>query len=385
MRYFLNASFPIQLQASHVHYMELINENHDSDKTMSLVAEEALEKFEEKVQEGWIVLVGDGKTYQHLMNIKTMYGKALDKLLIFPGDWHILKNFQPVLMKLYYNTGLRELAKISGFQGATLTSLEGCSNFKCTYQFLLQVWEALYKEMLNVYITNTDSKNIFESARCIIATAIQESQTTDSIALRSKQLLNDSNVYNKFLNFAQQQMDDTWKLWVQFLFHDCYCYINLYLAIRGSNWGMRLSSLKLMAPLFGVFDHTTYQRIIPHHLADIQKYPGSILTCLQSGGFTVNITGQKWHAVALDEAHEMCINKYLKATVVRPTDAYIQKTTLFHNDRIKIYKNLEEQLFPEKGKVATQTNTITDTTPLTKQQEENIMQMCTAIKTNKLF
>ena len=148
---------------------------------------------------------------------------------------------------------------------------------------------------------------------------------------------------------------------------------------------MRISSLKLMAPLFGVFDHTTYQRIIPHHLADIQKYPGSILTCLQSGGITVNITGQKWHALALDEAHEMCINKDLKVAVVRPTDAYIQKTTLFHNDRIKIYKNLEEQLFPEKGKVAAQTNTTTDTTPLTKQQEENIIQMCTAIKTNKLF
>ena len=62
MQYFLNVSFPIQLQGSCVHYMELINENPDSDKTMSLVAEEVLEKFEDKVQEGWIVLVGDGKT-----------------------------------------------------------------------------------------------------------------------------------------------------------------------------------------------------------------------------------------------------------------------------------------------------------------------------------
>jgi len=63
MRYFLNSSFPIQLQASQVHYMELINENPDSDKTMSLVAEEVLEKFEDKVQDGWVMLVGDGKTY----------------------------------------------------------------------------------------------------------------------------------------------------------------------------------------------------------------------------------------------------------------------------------------------------------------------------------
>ena len=135
IRYFINSSFPIQLQASQVHYMKLINENLDSDKTMSLVAEEVLEKFEDKVQDGWVVLVGDGKTYQHLMNIKTTYGKALDKLLIFPGDWHILKNFQPVLMKLYYNAGLRELAKASGFQDATLTALESRSNFKHAHGF----------------------------------------------------------------------------------------------------------------------------------------------------------------------------------------------------------------------------------------------------------
>ena len=100
MRYFSNGIFPIQLQQSKIHYMELVNENPDSDNTISLVAGDILDKFGNDVQEGWVVLVGDGKTYQHLMNIKRMYGKALHKLLIYPGDWHILKNYQPVITKI---------------------------------------------------------------------------------------------------------------------------------------------------------------------------------------------------------------------------------------------------------------------------------------------
>ena len=110
-------------QPSHVYYMELIDEHPDTDETMTIFADDLLERFG-TVQNGWVVLVGDGKTYQHLQNIKRQYGSALVKLLIFPGDWHTLKNFQPVLMKIYYSAGLRELAKSSSYRGTTLNVVQ---------------------------------------------------------------------------------------------------------------------------------------------------------------------------------------------------------------------------------------------------------------------
>ena len=84
-------------------------------------------------------------------------------------------------------------------------------------------------------------------------------------------------------------------------------------------------ALKMMAPLFAAYDRTTYQQLIPHHLADIQTFPDSVMHSLQARAFAVCIVGGKGHAVALDEAHEMCINKDMKYAVVRPSKAYLQK------------------------------------------------------------
>ena len=91
--------------------------------------------------------------------------------------------------------------------------------------------------------------------------------------VRLSALLQDIDSLSNFMNFVHQiaEKDAVWNLWVNFVFINCYCYLKLYLAIRGSNWRLRLSSLKQMAPLFAAFDRDTYERIIPRHLADLKQ------------------------------------------------------------------------------------------------------------------
>lgn len=58
----------------------------------------------------FVLIVGDGKSYDHLIKLKSEYGSNLDWVLPYPGDWHILKNVLPVFIKIYFDAGLKELA-----------------------------------------------------------------------------------------------------------------------------------------------------------------------------------------------------------------------------------------------------------------------------------
>ena len=105
------------------------------------------------------MLVGDGKTYHHLMTVKRQYGQVLETLLIFLGDWH-------TLMKICYKAGLKELAQASGYRGATLKSLELCSSYQRTHLFFMQVWEVLYREMLHAYLIKYKDEHVLDRVDC---------------------------------------------------------------------------------------------------------------------------------------------------------------------------------------------------------------------------
>ena len=130
---------------------------------------------------------------------------------------------------------------------------------------------------------------------------MNESRSPQQLMECTEQLLQEMSSLAHFKEFVYHmaEKDKVWSLWADFVFVNCFCYVALYLGVHSSNWNLRLASLKSMAPLFAAFNCDIYERIIPRHLADLKCFPSHVLQCLEEGGFTVNITGRKFHAVAL--------------------------------------------------------------------------------------
>ena len=75
----------------------------------------------------YLVVEGDAKLYELLQSLKLEYNKELCWLLPFPGDWHMLMNYQAALMKPYFDAGLNALVEAAGYPVA---GIKACSQFK---------------------------------------------------------------------------------------------------------------------------------------------------------------------------------------------------------------------------------------------------------------
>ena len=59
-------------------------------------------------------MVGDAKVYHVFQSLRLEYGNHLNWLIPLPGDFHILYNYQKVVMKVYGDACLLKLPGIEG-------------------------------------------------------------------------------------------------------------------------------------------------------------------------------------------------------------------------------------------------------------------------------
>ena len=70
-----------------------------------------------------VIVEVDAKLYENFQSLKLEY-EELKWLLVYPGDWHLLSNYQIALVKPYFEPGLRELMQVSSSSNQKLQSIQ---------------------------------------------------------------------------------------------------------------------------------------------------------------------------------------------------------------------------------------------------------------------
>ena len=350
-------------EISRVAYIEINSERADSKSTLVNILGRVYQTFVVQQRQKWILVVGDAKTYDLVRSIRSEYGDHMKWLIPWPGDWHILLNYQKAVMKAYVDAGLTKLGEVTQHRSETLTSLVQCSNFRRTHNFLIQTMEAFYRFFLSLYIASkhasmdTQHGSTEEGIQSVLVALVSKfgSLKTDTdLDEFCSTLFNDisstSLCFSDFHAFMIKlsQSQDTVRFWYQFVMVDIMAYFGLFIAIRYRNWDLRNGSIKLLAPIFVAFDRPIYQLLIPRHIFDVLTLPPCLVKHLQQGCFSVRLTASEWHGVGLDECHEMKINKDAKMAVVRPTMHKMKHLSNHLPFRAACVNNLSQQLFPER-------------------------------------
>ena len=193
-----------------------------------------------------------------------------------------------------------------------------------------------------------------------------------------------SNLFKEFQSWVGKlaEEDPNWKFWANFVFRDLLSYLSLYVSMRGGLWKLRMGGIKTLAPLFAAFDRPHYQKLLPNHLHDLATMPSEVISFFESGSFVCNVTGGHMHSVALDEAHEMLVNKDLKTTIVRPTKEYLDRMLYYYPVRSMIQKAVKREVLLSDGNTQGSKVCVFDRSPNSIRKEENVQCMMTKIDTS---
>ncbi|XP_041452570.1 uncharacterized protein LOC121405715 isoform X1 [Lytechinus variegatus] len=345
-----------ETEKSNFSYLHVLDEKADSPNTLMHCLGILYKLFEINKNNNHLVVAGDGATIKMLINMKREYGEVLDWVIPFLGDWHVLKNFQEVIMKIFWDAGLKDLAKLAHKQ-MTLQSLASCSNFKRTHRFILQSYEAIFMCLLSsflqhrkgteVVISNDDFLKQIENVVCHLEYEDGKHKGVDEFFDAELHFIHSVIPFvNEFNAYCEEMSSkyETFRFWNQFVREDCLSYINLHIAIRTGNWNLRLASFKKMIPLFQAFDRQNYSTLIPGHLSMICGFPDYIREHFEKGAFVASISGKNFSHIGLDEAHEMLINRDCKMALTHslPKDMNTLAGTL--ENQAKMISTLEDQL-----------------------------------------
>ena len=113
IREYMQITNPQTIEPSNVVYLSVLDAKADSKDTIMQVLQDANKQYIKGLKKQHVIMEGDAKVYELIQSLKHEYPEEFHWVLPYPGDWHLLRNFQRVLMKAYCDAGLREMAQES--------------------------------------------------------------------------------------------------------------------------------------------------------------------------------------------------------------------------------------------------------------------------------
>lgn len=203
----------------------------DSKDTLMPMLQDLHREFIIKQEHQHLVVEGDAKIYELLQSLKCEYGDEFQWLIPFPGDWHLLMNYQSALMKPFFDVGLKALAKACGYP---VSAIQNCSQFKQIHYFIMESWESMYCAMLESFIEVLEGNSSAEATMPQLLERIKTAMNnvdqgkTDFREAFGAQVgditASISSKYDQFKDFIQTMAykDETWR----FLGSICICRCN---------------------------------------------------------------------------------------------------------------------------------------------------------------
>ena len=140
---------------SQITYLQTINVPDDKKETILKVLSFLYNVHEVNTSVNYLLVIGDAKTFELLHKLKDEYGQDLEWLISYPREWHILKNFQPVVFKIFGHAGLRSIAQRAGVEEGTLRLVPEFTNFKKTNVFLIQCYFTIIHLKISAFLKSS--------------------------------------------------------------------------------------------------------------------------------------------------------------------------------------------------------------------------------------
>jgi hypothetical protein len=272
LKVFFTRRHPPDTEESKFSYVGILDENCDNRETVYMVLKILHSKLKVGTKLKYLMVVGDGKTYDYLIKLKEEHTDELTWMYPFLGDWHLLKNYSIALMKIYGPPGLTTLINLL-HHGRTENSVTNCTNFDKTFEFFLQTWEAMFRTQINMFLNYKDLDNDIESTSTDFSTSFlsnvrsnmavwkNRNDTCDNYTKATLSLIEYcKEIKGEFLEFTDKMKErcNTFQFWHNYIHRDCMTYILFYLAGRSGNWHLRNYCIKQMAPIFHTVNSTFY-------------------------------------------------------------------------------------------------------------------------------